>query len=396
MAAIISRAAILPLFSRVFLFAACAGTALLTAPCPSSARSSDIAVAKSGALPVKGMVVIRSGMAWMDETSPLFQNVRESLAKELTARGMTVVSVKPSALESMPETPLPQGSSTSYPGTMPKTGSNEAVTGTEQAQKASELGREGKLPQLKLRSYTVPAKDTDLPASVRAVAPPNVTRALYARSQQQGMPVVTSFAVPGRLPKELAEDATIADYAVVARFAAVRAWALAPSPVPGGPPGTGVAASTVKGLGALGFGNPAAPAPPGRDTYGTPGGYVRGYEGAAPNDFWHRDSDFYQRDYQFKYGPQPNYATPPTGLSPSPDRSPGATGLPASGHETASFSEWHLLILDAFALAPMKNNKPPEPVWRAVARRPGSAQSLVKSLPEMAQALGSTKGEQAL
>lgn len=74
-----------------------------------------------------------------------------------------------------------------------------------------------------------------------------------------------------------------------------------------------LAAGPVRGIGALGPGPPAQPAPPPRPAYGgTPGDYARGYEGMSPTpgDFWHRESDFRARDYTTRHGPPPAYAAP--------------------------------------------------------------------------------------
>ncbi len=358
--------------------------AFLLAPAAALAAKNETQVQQTGELPRTGRVVIRSGMAWLDETSVVYQRVSAALAKELTARGLTVVSVKASALEPMPKTPLPnrQPARDRKPRT-PKGGPAEE----EAAQKASELGKTGKLPKLALRGYSMPESDADLPDSVRSITSPDVTRALYARSQQQGKPQVGSFAIPGRLPRELADDAAIAGYAIIIRFAAVQAWAEAPGPFPYGP-GVLVAASSIGGTGALGFGTPAQPAPPG-NTYGTPGGYARGYEGSAPNDFWHRDSDFYQRDYQFKYGPQPNYATPPSGLSGGGSgrarRGFGVAPLPGRGQ--VSSIGWNFLLLDCFDLAPVRSGKNPVRIWQASLRAPGDADSLGTTLPKMIPAI---------
>lgn len=351
--------------------------------------SANTVVWRSGPLPETGRVVIRSGMAWLDETAPIFQRLAAVLKKELTAKGLIIVERPPSKLEAMPKTPLPpSGGRIKTADTPTLSERNKAQSGSAAAQKANELGKAGKLPQLKLEGYSAPKKDADLPATVLAVAPPDVARALFARSQQQGLPEVRSFNIPGRIPEEVNDDATVADYTLVVRFAAVRGWSAAPERLfPGGPPGVSVAATTVRGVGSLGYGAPAAPAPPGRNTYGTPGGYVRGYEGSAPNDFWHRDSDFNQRDYQFKYGQQPNYATPPSGLSPGRNVSPGVGAMPVGRGGTVAFSEWHMLILELYPLAPLREGKKAEPVWRGMARRPGDTKALGKSLPEMAQLL---------
>lgn len=370
--------------------------ALLAAfPATACAAPDDALIRTSGTLPRHGRVVIRSGLAWMDENAALFHSLSLTLRRELSARGMTVIDRPASALEPMPQTPFPDKGDAASADPLLSV-KNKDVTGDQGANKAAELGKDGKLPQLKLRGYGTPDKDKDLPASVRAVTSPDVTRALFARSQRQGLPVTRSFTIPGRLPKELTQDAAVADFAVIARFASVRAWAAAPgggTPFGSMLPGVLVAAA-VKGVGALGYGTPAEPAPPG-NSYGTPGGYVRGYEGSSPNDFWNRDSDFFQRDYQFKHGPQPRYATPPSDFRQTPGLPPVGTGGAAPASVASGLNEWHFLILDCFDLAPIRSGKEPKPVWRGTARKPGDVESLAKTLPELAQRLTADKAANA-
>ncbi len=74
------------------------------------------------------------------------------------------------------------------------------------------------------------------------------------------------------------------------------------------------AAGPVRGVGALGRTPSPQSAPPPRPAYGgTPGDYGRGYEGMSPTpgDFWHRESDFRDRNYTIRQGSPPAYATPP-------------------------------------------------------------------------------------
>ncbi|MDR1947198.1 MAG: hypothetical protein LBQ51_08560 [Desulfovibrio sp.] len=67
----------------------------------------------------------------------------------------------------------------------------------------------------------------------------------------------------------------------------------------------------VRGVGTLRPGPPMPAARPG--AYGNHSDYLRGYVGnnPEPGDFWHRENDFKARDYLFKYGPQPEFASPP-------------------------------------------------------------------------------------
>ena len=355
-----------------------------------SLAAKDMLVDMSGKLPRQGRVVLRSGMAWLDETTPTFYRLSSALAKELQDRGLTVVSVKASELDPMPKTPLPNKQS-ARKGPR-KVAAQSGPTEEAAASKASELGKSGQLPKLALRTYATPDSDADLSESVRSITAPDVTRALYARSQQQGRPIVHAFAIPGRMPKELPHDATIADYAIIIRFAAVQTWAAAPNPHPFGP-GVMVAATSIGGTGALGFGTPAQPAPPGHSTYGTPGGYARGYEGWGRNDFWHRDSDFNQRDYQFKHGPQPQYATPPSGLSGSRSgQQQRQFGVgPLHGREHVATVGWHLILLEGYDLEQIRNGKPPARIWQASVRAPGEPEALPNSLPKMIHAVFAAK-----
>lgn len=358
-----------------------------------AASGPDPVIQTSGVLPRQGRLVIRSALAWLDENAALFHTVASVVRTEAAARGLSIVARPPSRLEPMPKTPLPEqkDAASASPSLSER---NKGTDENRSAQKAAELAKDGKLPKLKLRGYDTPEKDRDLPDSVKSITAPDVARALFARSQQQGLPIVRSFSIPGRMPKELADDAKLADYAMLVRFASVRAWAAGPriQPVPAPfswPPGVLVAASSVKGVGALGFGTPAQPAPPG-STYGTPGGYVRGYEGSSPNDFWNRDSDFLQRDYQFKHGPQPNYATPPSDFSKTPRLPGGSTspGLTASG-----FNEWHYLVLECYALAPVAEGREPRVVWRGAGRVPGDTEALGKTLPLLTQRVLAETGD---
>lgn len=367
-----------------------AGIVVLLFCTPCAAADRDL-VWVSGPLPPKGSIVIRSGLAWLDESSAAFNRVRTVLEKELKSMGFTIVPVSPSKREPMPETKLPPKERAVAPA---RQAGGKAAPEDAAALKAEELGKSGKLPQLKLRGYTVPAKDADLPPNVTAITPPDVTRALFARSQQMGRPEVRSFSIPGRMPEELAADAARADYAVLVKFAMVRVMAAAPDTnqiFPGGLPGVAVAAvgGGVQGVGRLGFGAPSSPSSSGQSTYGTPGGYVRGYENpSGSGDFWHRDYDFYQRDYQLKHGPEPQYATPPKGFTPYRGLSPAPSPPPAGTRASlVSAQGWHLLLLDCFSLAPMRLGKEAEHVWRAASRAPAGETRLEDALPKLTRAV---------
>jgi hypothetical protein len=184
-------------------------------------------VHRNGSLPRQGKIVIHSGLAWMNKTAPAFQTMARGLEKELASLGLTVVPyAKPSKLEEMPKTPLPSNVNSPAPGTTPKkpVSQGQGTNGEAAQKKADALGKEGKLPKLKLRSYNTPGRDADLPQSVKDLRPPDVSKALFAKSQELGRPVVQNFVIPGRIPAELESDASYADYALVVRFASVRSW----------------------------------------------------------------------------------------------------------------------------------------------------------------------------
>lgn len=357
------------------------------------AGAAETTALASGVLPKTGTVVIRSGLAWLDENSLLFRVAGAALEKELAARGLSVVAVSPGKPEPLPQTPLPPQKR--FPPPSPTSARDKAVSGSQAARKAEELGKEGKLPQLRLRGYTLPERDEDLPPNVKSVSPPDAARALFARSQQADAPVTTSFSIPGRIPEELKADAQIANYALIVRFATVRSLGSAPSNdmFLHGHFGVLVAASSIQGVGRLGFGAPAAPSPPGRSSYGTPGGYVRGYESPSGiGDFWGRDRDFFQRDYQFKHGPEPSRATPPKDFSPSRRATSGA---PSSSLGRAAFATrgWNLLLLDGFDLAPTRKGKTPEQIWHAAARTLDDEEDLKTALPKLVRAAIAAAGK---
>lgn len=388
-----------PRYGTVVIFSLCLafGSILASTVSPGPAFAATTAdVCRAGTLPRQGKIIIRSGLAWMNETAPAFQTMARGVEKELASLGLTVVPyAKPSKLDKMPETPLqPSGARPAQPD-LPKPISpkSSGVSGDAAQEKADSLGKGGKLPKLKLRSYDAPKRDADLPQSVKNVRPPDVSKALYAKSQELGRPVVQNFAIPGRVPAELESDAEYADYALVVRFASVRSWGA----LPGGSsseqyasfmslPGYLVAAAP------LGYGQPASPsssAPP--NTYGTSGGFIRGYEGSGPNDFWGRDRDYFQRDYMTKHGEQPQYATPPKGLSPNrysgPGEYSGPGGMPEfGGRHTMNIDEWILIFIDCYDLAPARNGQKPAAIWSVSARKPVQGEPFAKGVETLARA----------
>ncbi|CAK7046628.1 MAG: hypothetical protein DELT_00852 [Desulfovibrio sp.] len=367
------------------------GTAFAASRKTDTVNTTD--VHRSGSLPKPGRIVIRSGLAWMNETSPAFQTMARGLEQELTSLGFTVVPYdNPSKTDPMPETPLQRSAKnaeTTEGKTAPPKG--PAVSGGEAKEKTGTLAKDGKLPKLKLRSYDTPQRDADLPQTVKDIRPPDVSGALYAKSQELGRPVVHNFAVPGRVPAEVESDAAYADYTLVVRFASVRSWGAVPDRFMG-VPGTLVAAATIKGTGALGYGPPASPSassPP--STYGTPGGFVRGYEGNAPSDFWGRDRDYLQRDYMFKHGEKPQYATPPKDFTPGMHMGTG-TAPEYAGRHTLNIDEWLLIFMECYDLAPVHNGQKPAVVWSISARKPVQGEPFAKGVTSLAKAVFAVGG----
>lgn len=370
---------------------------------PAGAGERAVQTRGFGELPVRGRVVIRTGLAWLGEKDPVFVSIANRLEQRLARRGLLVTPVGPSTLAPLP--PMPKASSTARgSGVSSPQKSRASLRGRDPApaepamqEKAAELARSGKLPQVSLRGYAAPKKDAELPASVRAVRPPDVQRRLEALSQIRGAPVSATAAIPLRMPPELADDAAKAEYAILIRFAEANLRADAvPSFFPGRVyaqndfplSGVLVAASSIGGVGALGIPPPASPSATRREGYGTPGGFRRGYEGAAPNDFWHRDHDFFQRDYQFKHGDPPAYATPPEHFATpgTARRASGRVAPPAPGVTPLPGLTQHVLIMECFDLIPMRSGKKPVPVWFSEARMPGGGMRIYQVLPALLDA----------
>lgn len=320
--------------------------------------------------------------------------VQKELAPLLTKQGLSLVSASPSILAPMPQTTLPPDADALAAPDKPGTRKDQTAEAADAQLKASELAREGKLPQLKLRGYTTPKRDADLPQSVRSITPPDVTTALFALSQQKGVPVLRGgVGIPGRLPDELTtSDPKAAEYALVVRFAVIQPLGMSSfrKPLPFLAEQQGVLVAAVGGVGALGFGAPAAPSS-GRTNYGTPGGYVRGYEGSSPSDFWHRDSDFFSRDYQLNNSPPSPIATPPSDLSSSPGGAVRSMprGTPSTGRGMAG---WYLLEIDCYDLAPGREGKAPKLLWQANVQCAETQTGLIAALPRMIQAAFANSG----
>ena len=164
-----------------------------------------------GALPEKGRVVIRSGLAWMVEDAPLFLAAARPLREALITHGLAVVTASPSL-----EAPFPRGMESVRNAPVPKhQGAPRRIMSVAEAiarMNAMQLAREGRLPQAKFRGS---AAGTGVPA----ITQQELIR--FAISQEEGMPELRGqVSIPGRLPEEIGtSDPKIADYAVVARFA---------------------------------------------------------------------------------------------------------------------------------------------------------------------------------
>ena len=411
---------------------------------------------QSGTLPVSGSITIRSGLAWMNEDAPLFKSLQPQLEDLLQKRGLRIVAVTPSALEPSPSNPLQQGAVD--PDMQRKRISATRSTGVtdEQARAtATDLAGQGKLPQVKLRSYALPEDDRDLSPSVMAVKPQDPRTVLFAHSQRSGVPLMRwNGPIPGRMPAEaLSGDPAKADYVLIVRFSVVRspdfaaavggrrtALAQQQNTVPDGLRQTGnilvmaaagarSAPRSVSGVRPMGYGKTAPARPlPSRPGYGnTPGDYIRGYEGTSPDsrDFWNRESDFNSRDYVRRHSPPPEYATPPgvtrqappylaggltdpvTGrpVSPTDPGYPPAPGSypidqPQTGYgsgasaDPASISEGFILEMECWSLVPLRGKAKgkAELVWQAQVRRPADGTPLFQALPGMAElAIGQEK-----
>lgn len=432
--------------------------------CAAKRTQPPATVVQQGQLPPSGALILRSGLEWTDERSPAFQTLRSGLVPLLAARGFTLIQGPPSRLAPLPRH-FPQeerAAAASRSGAAPKgdppaiavrpmpdpeKASGSPLAGDEQTRaRVAELSAQGKLRPLRLSSYSIPEKDADLPGSVMAVTPVDSRAVLFALSQKRDFPLLwRAGAIPGRLPKEMgASDPALAEYALVIRFAALRAPSenspavAAAGNTPLGPHGGSLsgfvtAAGPVRGVGALGPSAPAPSAPP-RSAYGgTPGDYARGYEGMSPvpRDFWHRETDFNDRNYTSRHTPPPAYATPPqppvTGGSgpvirpydpilpkpplpgdvgplgiPRPPQSvpdqPGGNTTGTGGGPASEMDEpevpsrleagvpvqGYLLEMDCYSLAPARTGGSPALIWNCRARHEAIPAGLQGALPIMA------------
>ncbi len=400
------------------LRAAACGLLLVALPltaCAAKAKQVPTQMERAGTLPSSGVIVLRSGLAWMDENSALFQIAQQNLAPLLAKRGLSVAAVNPSVLAPLPNTPLNRKEESPKGLEARQKPDPSAGDSTAAEAKAKELAQEGKLRPLKLQKYTTPERDADLPASVQQVRPLDPYAPLFALSQQEGRPFMRrGGAIPGRIPAELrTTDPAVAGYAMVIRFSAVRPVSASYSGLSGIGAGTGslLAASSVGGIGSLGYGAPASPGSAARP--GGPGGsdldYARGYRGTSPvdRDFFNRDSDMNARDYQLRNSPPPESATPPSPVDmggrpggspypsevwdlpgpdrvpPYPEQAPATTspgGKPSSAIMIPGGAAGYALEMECYDLAPAKTGGVPKRVWRVVVHQ--QAQN-----PDMGEAL---------
>ena len=386
------------LFSLLPVLSACA------------AKETPIHIESSGGLPSSGRVVIRSGLAWMNEDSALFRSMRASLVPLLQQRGLTVVEAPPSALSPMPGPRDPGAVPTAAElGASPRPAGH---AGDQVAADAAARQTPGK--PLKLPAYTIPSDDAKLPPSVLAVVPVDPMEILFARSQVDGMPLLRRGGrIPGRIPAEvLTVDPGLAEYTLVVRATMVRPQATVRMFGPGGGSGG------IGGVSTLGYGAPAPSAPPAPAYGGSPVDYAKGYEGAAPNDTWGRQNDMLARDYMTKYGPQPQYATPPNvpGAAGGPGGVgsvggsglaggvvPGVAGVPGAGGPAMNGDPIFLnavpggvtgfaVEMECYDLGKVAATGKPVPIWSGVAQRRADQAGFAAALPEMLRGILEKQG----
>ena len=177
------------------------------------AASAEQLVSYTGTLPHTGRVVIRSGLAWVAEDTPLFALVARALGDVLTERGLTVVATPPSRLAPYPpgmeafrNRPVPPN-----PGRPPRIMSLHEAS---MRMKAMQLAREGRLPKTSFGGTKRDVGERPSPLTGGALL-------RFALSQEKGLPELRGrITIPGRLPEELAaSDAGLASYAVTLAYA---------------------------------------------------------------------------------------------------------------------------------------------------------------------------------
>ncbi len=366
---------------KVLLYFLCAvisgaGSAFAAKADPDEEKKGAVELESRGAVP-KGAVVLRSGLAWMSEDSPALAPLFYQMRANLQDKGYTVIKTAPSKTLPPPETPMPDLNLQEQPAKTPKKKAAPAQSEQAVQERAAELAKEGKLPQLKLRGYGNP--DDPIPDSIRQIAPPDAQAMLHAYSQIKGLPVLrgANSAPPRYLPAELADiDPRQADYAIVLRIALLV-----------GSGGYSEAGREAVNEASLGF--TAIPAAANRPYYDTPGGWERGYGGTSPNDRdpWGRDNDFKARNYLKK---DERYAAPP-GQTPSAEQFGGPSPLPLPGYggRDGMPGYFYLVELEGYDLIPLRNNKnlKPERLWHAAARQPSGKPDLRAAAPTLLRML---------
>ena len=188
-------------------------------------------VSHSGTLPKHGRLIIRSGLAWMDETAPLFVFLIRALSQNLTAKGFNITATSPSKLEK-----LPLGTEEVRNAKVPELSGGggrrgQRVLSVPEAvarMNAMHLSREGRLPRLSPAKVTSPlpaahAARNEQETKGRLVGVPLTNPELirFALTQEAGHPALRGHSdIPGRLPHELWEtDSDKADYVLVVKFA---------------------------------------------------------------------------------------------------------------------------------------------------------------------------------
>ena len=189
-------------------------------------------VHREGTLPQSGRMVIRSGLAWLNEESPLFSPLLQEAEKSAAARGLSLVPAAPSRMAD-----LPPGTDAVRNAVVPEAGGKgkrQRVMSVPEAtarMQAMHLARTGKLPQTRFGSNAgilgLPqapggestAKQTVPNTQSLRLTQPELIR--FALSQEEGLPALSGHVdIPGRLPQELREkDPNLADYAMTAKFA---------------------------------------------------------------------------------------------------------------------------------------------------------------------------------
>ena len=386
-----SRSVFLPLFRSAlpaFLL-----PALLLAPALSACTAKELPVhtQQGGALPSSGRIVVRSGLAWMNEQSPLFGSVKASLTPLLQQRGLTVVEAPPSTLRPMPG-PRDPGAAADTPE-LGAPARARADAGDQASADTAAKQTPGK--PLKLPPYTIPGSDAKLPPSVLAVEPVDPIEILFARSQADGMPLLRRGGrMPGRIPPEmLTVDPTLADYTLVVRVTMVSPQGSRLSSSLNTRGMVAAAGGGIGGVPGMGYGSPGSSSPPPSSYGGTPGDYGRGYEYGNPNDTWHRESDFRARDYTTKHGQPPQYASPPSvpgrgntgaaGVLPSATPDLDADYDPIFITNVPGGVTGFALELECYDLRNLPASGRPTPIWTATVQRRADQAGLPAALPGM-------------